>query len=143
MSRGGIGTKVHLVCDGKGLPIVVEVTAGQAHESTRCIALVDQISIATGGRPRQRPDRLAGDKGYSMPAIRAWLKHRMIEDVIPTRKDQTPDPDFDKKAYRDRNTIERLIGWLKECRRLATRYEKLAIHYLGMLTLGMIRRYLS
>lgn len=142
MSRGGIGTKIHLVCDGKGLPIVVDVTAGQAHESTRCIPLLDDISVATGGRPRQRPERLAGDKGYSMPAIRAWLKVRMIEDVIPTRKDQIPDPDFDKAAYRERNAIERLFGWLKECRRLATRYEKLALHYLGMLTLGMILRHL-
>jgi transposase len=142
MSRGGIGTKVHFICDRNGLPIVVDVTAGQAHESTRCIPLLNRVVVATGGRPRQRPEGLAGDKAYSMPAIRAWLKTRKVEDVIPTRKDQIPDPDFDKAAYRDRNVIERLIGWLKECRRLATRYEKLALHYLGMLTLGMMLRYL-
>jgi len=142
MSRGGIGTKVHFVCDGNGLPIIADLTAGQAHESTRCIPLLDRIAVATGGRPRQRPERLAGDKGYSMPAIRSWLKARLIADVIPTRKDQAPNRAFDKKAYRKRNAIERLIGWLKECRRLATRYEKLAVHYLGMLTLGMILRWL-
>lgn len=141
-SRGGFTTKIHIVCDGTGLPIIVAVTAGQVHESTIAAALVEQISVPTGGRPKSRPERLAGDKAYSMPAFRAYLKGRRIEEVIPTRKDQVPSLRFDKKAYRQRNVIERCVGWLKECRRLAARYEKLALHYLGMLTLGMILRYL-
>ena len=53
------------------------------------------------------------------------------------------DATFDREAYRQRNIIEWLIGWLKELRRLATRYEKLAIHYLGMLKPGMVRQYLK
>lgn len=43
---------------------------------------------------------------------------------------------------RRRNVIERCVGWLKEARAVATRYEKLAVHYLGILKLAMIRRYL-
>lgn len=140
LCRGGIGTKIHLVCDAGGLPIVADLTAGQAHESTRAIPLLGQIAVASGGRPRQRPERLAGDKAYSVAILRDWLAHRGIEDVIPTRKDQVRNPAFDKVAYRERNGVERLIGWLKEKRRLAMRYEKLALHYLGMLRVGMILR---
>lgn len=142
ISRGGVGTKSHLICDVRGLPIVADLTAGQTHESTRAIPLLGQIAVASGGRPRQRPERLAGDKAYSVTALRNGLVHRKIEDVIPTRKDQLRNPAFDKEAYRERNGVERLIGWLKEKRRLATRYEKLALHYLGMLRVGMILRVL-
>jgi transposase len=97
------------------------------------------------GRPHQRPERLAGDKGYSFDRIRAWLRRRKIGAVIPERSDQverrgSPQPDFDKKAYRRRNVIERLIGWLKEYRRIGTRFEKLAGSFLGMIKLAMISR---
>ena len=50
---------------------------------------------------------------------------------------------FDREAYRQRNVVERCIGWMKENRRVAIRYEKLAINYLGMLKLAMIQRYLA
>ena len=60
--------------------------------------------------------------------------------VIPTRKDQRRNPRFDREAYRRRNVVERCIGWLKECRRLATRHEKLAVNFLAMVKLAMIRR---
>lgn len=51
-----------------------------------------------------------------------------------------PPPAFDKAAYRQRNVIERCVGWLKECRRLATRFEKKAVNFLGMVKLAMISR---
>ncbi len=94
------------------------------------------------GRPRQRPRALAGDKGYSYPRIRQWLRQHRIKDVIPTRSNQASRPNFDRKLYRHRNVVECCIGWLKECRRIATRYEKLAVNYLAMLKLAMIERYL-
>lgn len=142
-SRGGIGTKIHLVCDGRGLPITVAISPGQAHEATFCLDVIDAIEIRSPvGRPRQRPDRLAGDKGYSSRNIRQGLKDRSIKPVIPTKKNEKHDSRFDKKSYRKRNIIERCIGWIKESRRIATRYEKLAIHYLGMVKIGMLMRYL-
>jgi transposase len=49
---------------------------------------------------------------------------------------------FDRKRYRRRCTIEQCIGWLKECRRLGTRFEKLAVNYLAMVHLAFIQRYL-
>jgi transposase len=93
-----------------------------------------------GGRPRTRPRRLAGDKGYSYARIRRYLRRRGIGAVIPTRKDQKNSPRFDRTTYRRRNVVERLVGWLKENRRLATRFEKLAVNFLAMVKLAMIQR---
>ena len=121
--------------DGRGVPLGVLVTAGQAHESKHFEALLDTVRI----RRRRRPDAVAGDKGYSYPRIRRWLARRGIEAVIPTRCDQPALP-LDRAKYRRRNVVERCIGWLKCCRRVATRYEKLARHYLAMVKLAMIQR---
>ena len=64
--------------------------------------------------------------------------------VIPRRENEAGrDGSFDRESYRRRNIIERTIGWLKEFCRIATRYEKLALHYLGMITIGMILQYLT
>ncbi|KQO72203.1 transposase [Methylobacterium sp. Leaf88] len=66
-----------------------------------------------------------------------------MEPVIPTRKDQPRHPDFDKAAYRQRNKVERLIGRLKQYRRIATRYEKRVANYLAIVTLGMAMLWLA
>src|SRR4051794_2487163 len=90
------------------------------------------------GRPRLRPRRLAGDKGYSSPTARRRLRQRRISPVIPSKSNQRRQPHFDRAAYRLRNRVERLINRLKQFRRIATRYEKRAANYLAMLTIGMI-----
>ena len=127
----------------------IEVTAGQVHDSTRVEAVMDLISIPQPlGRPRTRPDQLAGDKGYSYPRIRQWLRDHRIGAVIPQRDDQRANHqgrplNFDKDEYRKRSIIEQCIGWLKECRRIGTRFEKLAINFLAMVKVAMIQRYLK
>jgi transposase len=123
------------VTDGNGLPLGALVTAGQRHESMSFGALMDSVKI---GR-RRRPDAVSGDKGYSYLSVRTWLAERGIKAVIPTRCDQRM-LNLDRERYRRRNVVERCIGWLKCCRRIATRYEKLAIHFLGMVKLAMIQR---
>ncbi len=93
---------------------------------------------------RQRPEALAGDKGYSTPRIRQWLRRHAIRAVIPRRSDQHLDDGwvrFDHEAYRRRSTVEQCNGWLKECRRIATRFEKLANNFLAMIHLAFIERY--
>lgn len=96
------------------------------------------------GPAKRRPGKLAGDKAYSAQPIRDWLAAHRIEAVIPHRQNEASrDVAFDRASYRRRNIIERTIGWLKESRRLATRYEKLAVHYLGMVTIGMILQYVT
>ena len=95
------------------------------------------------GRPRTRPQQLAGDMGYNAGWIRDWLARRKIIDVIPRpQNQQKPEQEFDKPTYRRRNVIERLIGWLKEGRAVFTRYDKLSVNYLAMVKLAIIQRYL-
>jgi transposase len=148
MSRGGNGTKFHLLTDGKGTPLAVRVTAGQAHESKSFEEVIDAVHIPQPGpgRPRQRPKALAGDKGYSFKRIRDWLRKRSIERVIAQRSDQEGrrggHNKFDKKKYKRRHVVEQCVGWLKECRRVLTRFEKLAVNYVAMLQLAFVLRYL-
>ena len=97
------------------------------------------------GRPRTRPECVAGDKGYSFTRIRQWLQRHAIRVVIPRRSDQHPEDRrhrFDKKRYRRRCSVEQCMGWLKECRRLATRFDKLAVNFLAMIHVAFIERYL-
>lgn len=78
-----------------------------------------------------------GERGYSSPPARRRLLQRRIGQVIPTRKDQPRQLDFDKAAYCERNKVEQLISRLKQYRRIATRYEKRAANYLAMVTLAI------
>lgn len=89
------------------------------------------------------PKAVAGDKAYSSHDIRGWCDARAILPVIPTKSNEKRHADFDKEQYRDRNIIERAIGWLKECRRVLTRFEKYAMHYAGMIGLAVIQRILA
>jgi transposase len=94
------------------------------------------------GRPRKRPQGRAGDKGYSYPTIRWWLHTHGIAAVIPRKSHQPQGPHpFDRQSYRRRSVIEQCVGRLKECRRIGTRFEKLAISFVAMLELAMIQRY--
>lgn len=147
-SRGGFGTKVHIVCDSRGTPLALCLSPGQAHESRYLEPVMTTVRVTQPrGRSRWRPRRLAGDKSYSYPRVRRWLRRHHIAPVIPEREDQKRHrcgrpPAFDREAYRRRNVVERLIGWLKEARRLATRFEKLALTFEGMFHVAMIGRLL-
>lgn len=135
--------------DGNGLPLAVHLTPGQRHESTCFEHVVQSVRVyQPRGRPRWRPCGLAGDKAYSNPRIRQWLRQHGIKAIIPQKSDEIRRHrgrplNFDREAYRQRNVVERCIGWLKENRRIATRYEKLAINYLGMLKLAMLKKYMT
>ena len=128
------------------MPLAVAVTPGQAHESKSFEGLVGGVRLrGRRGRPRCRPVMLAGDKGYSYPRIRRWLARHGIKAVIPRRKDQRPDDGrvrFDKEAYKRRAVVEQCVGWLRECRAVATRFDKLAVNYRATVKLAMIQRYL-
>lgn len=141
-SQGGLGTKVHLVCDGHGILLAVWVTPGQRHESQAFV-----IVLLRAKRPRRAgrrcwPRRIGADKGYSYPDIRAWLRRHHLGEVIPTRKDQTRQESFDRAAYRRRSLIEQVVGWYKECRALGTRYEKLAVNYVALWMVAIIEKLL-
>lgn len=143
-SRGGFGSKCHLVADGRGLTLTIKVTAGQARESTCVESVMDQIAVPRpAGRPRKRPKRLAGDKGYSYNRVRDELRKCSIKPLIPRTENEKRRHDgrsvFDKQAYRRRSICEQTIGWLKECGRIGKRLEKLAITFLAIMKLAMIQ----
>jgi transposase len=109
--------------------------------------LLDGIAIPQPvGRPRCRPHELAGDKAYSAEWVREALRERNIRPVIPHKDNERAQQDgrtrFDKRTYRRRCVIEQCVGWLKESRRIGTRFEKLAINFHAMVSLAMITRYL-
>ena len=148
-SQGGFSTKLHLRAEGGGRPaksqsdlrgITAVLTEGERNEQVALEALLDHGAIRrpSRGRPRLRPRRLAGGKGYSSPTARGRLRRRHIRPMIPSKSNQRRQPRFNREAYRQRNRIERLINRLKQFRRIATRYEKRGANYLAMVTLGMI-----
>jgi len=100
------------------------------------------VKRAGPGRPRLRPKRVAADKAYSNHRIRQYLRRKDIRVTIPRKADQRRRGPFDKQLYKLRARIEQLINRLKQFRRIATRYEKRADNYLGMVTIGAILLYL-
>ena len=151
-SRGGFCSKIHLVCDGNGNPLSAVVSAGHRHDSAFFEEVLNTVSIPQDrGRPRTKPEVVIADKGYDGSPIRSYLRKRGVQAVIPpkelkegaTRRKKGPRPVLDEKKYKERNVIERLIGHLKNCRRIATRYEKYANSFLTMVNLAFIKFYLK
>ena len=98
-----------------------------------------------GAARRRWPAALAGDKGYSDPRIRRWLARHGVKAVIPRRRDQRPGDGrvrLDREMYKRRSAVERCVGRLKECRAVATRFDKLAVNYLATVKWAMVQRYL-
>ena len=131
-------SKIHHLVDGAGRPLVVLVSAGQAHDAPVFEHLLAHLKV--GARARTRPTRVRGDKAYSNRMIRTQLRRRRIGAVIPEPADQLAHrkrrgshggrpPAFDAEDYKGRNVIERSFNVVKQWRGLATRYDKLAIVY--------------
>jgi transposase len=123
-SRGGLSTKIHLICDGKGRPLSVLLTPGQKHGSTRLGTLLDAIRVPRlgQGRPRKRPERLIADKGYDFSTCGGLLRYRGIAHVIPRRREREGHhasrvgrrAAFDCETYARRNVVERCVNRLKQ-----------------------------
>lgn len=75
--------------------------------------------------------------------MRNWLRKCGVKSLIPRRKNEKLRHDdrsvFDNQAYGRRSIVEQMAGWLKECRRVGRRFEKLAIKFLGMPKLALIQ----
>jgi transposase len=139
-SRGGFSTKLHVRAEGRGRPLTFVLSGGQEADCRYVPALLERGAVKSGqgGRPRLRPDRVVGNKGYSYRVVRRYLQRRGIGRVIPRRRDQGRHGPFDRAAYRLRHRIECLVNRLKQWRRVATRYEKRARNYLAMVTIRAI-----
>jgi len=124
----------------------VHLTPGQTHENQALTTLLEEVDIVDQDDvPIVYPAKLAGDKGYRADWIDDYLIELGIQPVIPSKENEdraTRPIEFDREAYRQRNIIEPLIGWLKESRRVLTRFEKTAKNFIGMIKMAFIHRYL-
>lgn len=147
-SRGGLTSKIHLATDGRGLPMSVTLTPGQAGDNPRPLPLPDQVSVKCDGlgRPRKRPDRVLADKAHSSSSTRQALRARGIQFTSPEKKDHAANrlrkgsaggcpPVFDLEVYKGRNVVERCFNRFKQFRALATRFTKRAAYRRTELTL--------
>lgn len=141
--------KIHLATDGKGRPLGLVLTGGNAADTLFLAPVLGTISVHDGrpGRPRTRPDRVLADKAYTSAANRRYLAGRGIKTTIPERADQKAGRarrgsaggrprSFDPEAYKGRNVVERCFNKLKQWRGIATRFDKTARAYLAGLTLA-------
>lgn len=125
-SRGGFGCKIHAVVDALGLPIKFILTGGQAADITQAIPLMVGISAQA----------CLADKGYDSDDFLAWLKAHGIAAIIPPKANRKEQRDCDWWHYKERHVVECMFGKLKYFRRIAMRYEKKAINFMGMLALS-------
>jgi transposase len=120
--------------------MTIALTPGERHETTAFERLMEQGAVKRPGRgrPKLRPKRVIGDKGYSSGKVRAYLRRRGIAFTIPRRTNERRTGPFNRALYRERNRVERLINRFKQFRRLATRYEKRADNYHAMWVIAAI-----
>jgi len=128
-SRGGLSTKIHAATLDENCAVALQLTAGQAHDGRQFESLYESLA------PDNVLEAALLDRGYDADRIRARLALDGITAVIPPLPARSTKPPFDRELYRGRNRIERFFNKLKQFRRLATRYDKLAKTFLAALHL--------
>lgn len=125
-SRGGRNTKIHAIADAKGRLLSVLLSGGEAHDCPPASRLIRRTKAAR---------KLLGDKAYDSAPLRRWLKGRGTRAVVPNKSNRKQPFSFDRKAYKQRHRIENAFCRLKDFRRIATRYDRLARNFLASVCL--------
>ena len=126
-SRGGLTSKIHAMVDTNGLPVRLGLTAGEAHDNRLALKLLSRLKSGA---------MLLADRGYDADKIRAAATKKGAWANIPPRCNRKEPIRFSPHLYRARNLVERFFNKIKQCRRVATRYDKLAANYLAFIQLG-------
>ena len=126
-SRGGRNTKIHALADAKGRLIAILLTGGEAHDCPVAERLIRRV------KPSKR---MLGDKAYDSAELREDLDERGTKPVIPNRSNRKQPYSFSKRLYKLRWRIESAFNRLKDYRRIATRYDRLARNYLASVCLA-------
>jgi len=129
-SRGGLTTKIHALVDACGLPILLKITEGQAHDGR---SADDMLSSLGSG------DMLLADRAYDSDALRLDLAERGARANVKLMPNRVNLPPFNKRLYRKRNVVERFFNKLKHFRAIATRYDKRDDNYLASIKLASAR----
>lgn len=128
-SRGGWGTKIHLIADALGNPLAFTLTGAEQADITQAPDLLDAIPT---------PQTVVADKGYDADTLIATIQEAGATAVIPPRSNRLRPRAWDRHRYRARHLIENLFARLKQFRRLATRYDKLAAQFAAFITLASL-----
>jgi transposase len=129
-SRGGLTTKIHALVDADGLPIVLKLTEGQAHDGR---AACDMLGSLAAG------NILLADRAYDSDALRRTLAERGAWANVKPMPNRRNVPAFSSFLYRYRNLVERFFNKLKHFRAIATRYDKTPENYLASVKLASAR----
>jgi transposase len=132
-SRGGLTSKIHAVVDTNGLPLQLGLTPGKTHDNRLCSVLLTGLHPGT---------MLPADRGYDADWIRVLASQQGAWANIPPKRNRKEPICFSPYLYRARNLVERFFNKIKQCRRIATRYDKLAANYLAFIKLASIRIWL-
>ena len=129
-SRGGLTTKIHALVDAEGLPIMLKLTEGQAHDGK---SAEDMLGEFRAGQI------LLADRAYDSDALRQSLAARGAWANVKPMPNRKNIPAFSAFLYRYRNLVERFFNKLKHFRGVATRYDKRADNYLAGVKLASVR----
>ena len=132
-SRGGLTSKIHAVVDMNGLPVRLGLTAGEAHDNRLAFSLLSRLRSGS---------MLLADRGFDANWIKAFVNERNSWANVPPRCSRREPICFSPHLYRARNLVERFFNKIKQCRQVATRYDKLAANYLAFIQLASIRLWL-
>ncbi len=133
-SRGGLTTKIHTVVDAEGRPIHIGLSAGQDHDCTKALLLLNDLD---------KGSILLADRAYDTDAIRGFADERSAWANIPPKSNRKASFAFSKWVYRQRNLVERFFNKLKNYRGIATRYDKKAKNFLAAVKLVAVRLWLK
>ena len=129
-SRGGLTTKIHAIVDANGLPMLLKLTAGQAHDGRSAADMLGHMG---------KGQILLADRAYDSDALRQILADQGAWANIKPMPRRVRVPAFSKFLYRYRNLVERFFSKIKHFRAVATRYEKHAENYLALVKLASAR----
>ena len=132
-SRGGLTTKIHVLVDACGLPILLKLTEGQAHDGRSAEDMLDSL---------REGSVLLADSAYDSDKLRDTLEARGVWANVKPLPQRVNPPKFSKRLYRERNLVERFFNKLKHFRAVATRYDKRDDNYLASVKLASIRIWL-
>ena len=125
-SRGGRNTKIHAIADAKGRLLSILLSGGEAHDCPPAEPLIRRTKPAR---------KLLADKAYDSAALRQWLQKRGTKPVIPNKSNRKQPFSFDRRSYKQRHRIENAFCRLKDFRRIATRYDRLARNFMASICL--------
>lgn len=127
-SRGGPTTKIHALVDAHGNPTRIKITEGQAHDLNPASEIVESVVSTI----------FIADKGYDSDRFIGQLEVQGCTVVIPSTRSRKRQRPYDRSLYKNRFLVEQFFQKIKRNRRISTRYEKLAVTFLGMVLIACV-----